>query len=103
MFLPSSCEKTLSRCGCGWSPMSASAAREPPMKPSMSTSPDFMIGGHVTRPEPETKLMAPGGRWRANASTVARWHWPPIVGSFITTVLPMRSAGMSIAYISLSG
>ena len=46
---------------------------------------------------------APGGSRAANAPTVWRWHWPPIVGSFITTVLPESSAGISIAYISFSG
>eukprot|EP00962_Isochrysis_galbana_P017219 scaffold4951_cov106-Isochrysis_galbana.AAC.4 len=47
--------------------MSASAPRVPPMKPSTSTRPDFMMGAMVTRPEPETKLITPGGRVAANA------------------------------------
>ena len=51
--------RTLRRCGAGCAAISASAALEPPMKPSMSTSPVFMIGPHVARPEPLTKLIAP--------------------------------------------
>lgn len=60
-------KRTFRRWGAGCAAMSASAPRVPPMKPSTSTRPDFMMGAMVTRPEPETKLITPGGRVAANA------------------------------------
>mmetsp|Transcript_27937 Transcript_27937/g.65224 ORF Transcript_27937/g.65224 Transcript_27937/m.65224 type:complete len:212 (-) Transcript_27937:741-1376(-) len=102
-FLPSSCANTFRRCGCGCALISASAALEPPMNPSTSTSPVPMIGPIVARPEPETKLITPRGRCFANASHVRTCTRPPIAGSLRTAVLPMSSAGINMAYISLSG
>ena len=48
--------------------MSASQPRVPPMKPSMSTRPVFMIGPIVLRPEPLMKLTTPGGKAAAMAA-----------------------------------
>mmetsp|Transcript_11595 Transcript_11595/g.30187 ORF Transcript_11595/g.30187 Transcript_11595/m.30187 type:complete len:236 (-) Transcript_11595:597-1304(-) len=103
MFLPASCANTLRRWGSGCSFTTASIALVPPMKPSTSTRPERMIGGIVLRPEPLTKFTTPGGRALANASAVRMCTRPPVAGSLMTAVLPMISAGMSIAYISLSG
>eukprot|EP00966_Prymnesium_polylepis_P047708 1105340-Prymnesium_polylepis.1 len=102
-FLPSSCANTLRRCGDGCALMSASAPRVPPMKPSTSTRPVSMIGPIVLRPEPLTKLITPGGSTFWNADAVSTWTRPPMAGSLSTATLPIRSDGMSIAYISLSG
>jgi hypothetical protein len=86
-----------------------------------------MRGGIVSRPEPDIKLMTPGGRALAKASTIQiihdgrlitmsriewqhtkvgllllyllerRWAKPPTVGIFIMTTFPMRRAGMRVA------
>ena len=65
--------------------------------------PVFMIGPIVLRPEPDTKLTTPGGNAAAIASAVSTCTSPPIAGSLSTATFPRSSAGMSIAYISLSG
>ncbi len=49
--------------------MRSSAALDPPIKASASMSPVFMRNGMVSRPRPDTKFMAPGGKARAKAST----------------------------------
>mmetsp|Transcript_4382 Transcript_4382/g.13516 ORF Transcript_4382/g.13516 Transcript_4382/m.13516 type:complete len:226 (-) Transcript_4382:675-1352(-) len=103
MFLPASCAKTLRRCGSGCCLISLSIAPVPPMKPIRSTRPVSMIGGIVFRPAPVTKLITPGGSAAAKASAVRRWTRPPVAGSLSTAVLPISSAGISMAYISLSG
>mmetsp|Transcript_5172 Transcript_5172/g.15770 ORF Transcript_5172/g.15770 Transcript_5172/m.15770 type:complete len:224 (-) Transcript_5172:584-1255(-) len=102
-FLPSSWAKTLRRCGAGWAAMRASAPLVPPMKPSTSMRPVCMIGPIVWRPEPDMKLITPGGSVAAKALAVRMCTRPPIAGSLRTAVLPIRSAGMSMAYISFSG
>lgn len=66
-------------------------------------APVCMMGPMVERPEPETKLMTPGGKTRLQTSAVSTCARPPIAGNLSTAVFPISSAGISMAYISLSG
>ena len=62
-----------------------------------------ITGGTVARPAPEMKLIAPRGSAFAHTSIVSTCASPPTVGIFISTTLPISSAGMSAAYVSLKG
>mmetsp|Transcript_61350 Transcript_61350/g.146266 ORF Transcript_61350/g.146266 Transcript_61350/m.146266 type:complete len:290 (-) Transcript_61350:692-1561(-) len=64
-FFASRDNRFFKRCGCGCALTSASAAFEEPMKAKISTSPDSMQGGIVSRPRPETKFTTPAGKHSA--------------------------------------
>jgi MFS family permease len=65
--------------------------------------PGVVIGGIVVRPAPLMKLTTPGGKTLAYTSIVQMCARPPTLGSFITTELPIRIAGISVQYVSLNG
>ena len=73
------------------------------MNAKMSTLPVFMIGGIVVRPAPLMKLTTPGGKTLAYTSIVQMCARQPTLGSFITTELPIKIAGISVQYVSLNG
>jgi len=48
-------------------------------------------------------LTTPGGKTLAYVSIEQMCARQPTLGSFITTELPISSAGMSVQYVSLNG
>ena len=73
------------------------------MNASTSTPPDAIIGGATARPVPLTVLTTPRGKASQSASSSGACSSVPGRGVFMTAVLPMMSAGMSVVYVSLSG
>ena len=92
-----------SRCDFGCCFLRWSATLEDPISANTLTLPDASIRGTTTAPGAWTVLITPLGNAVRNASISGVNSSVPYCGGLNATVLPMSSAGISVANVSLSG
>ena len=73
------------------------------MNASSDTRPDLMIGVMMVDPLPLMMLTTPGGKQSRKASSSGTLSSEPNRGSFEMIGLPISTAGMSVAKVSLRG